>query len=222
MSEFDSYSLRFLESSENVKESLRLVTGRTPSTGIARDTATCLQQGRMFLEASAESPMEIRPLLLFYGIAAIAKAIVVGRNLKSLATFGQAHGLHDVSDHNARLADLRVKIDGNGAFQLFNDTVCELEGLKYFEGSARRKHFAPTAKSSRFDQETISLKEILARTPTLENLYQLTFKEVAKTWPFQIYLHGSPTDGTSITVFVPELWTDRASLRALVENLRVK
>lgn len=222
VSKFDSYSLRFLESSDNVKESLRLVTGRTPNAEVATGAAICLQQGRMFVEASAESPMEIRPLLLFYGIAALAKAIVVGRNLKSLATLSHAHGLHDVSAHKARLADLEVKIEGNGTFQLFNDTVCELEGIKYFEGTALRKQLVPTAKSAHFDKEVISLKEILARTPTLENLFQLTFREPAKTYPFEIYLDGSPTEPTSITVRVPEIGSDRASLRAMVESLRMR
>ncbi len=222
MPEFDSYSLRFLESSENVRESLRLVTGRTPSTEVARGASICLQQGRMFIEASARSPMEIRPLLLFYGIAALARAVVVGHNLKSLATLSQAHGLHDVSEHKARLADLEVKIEGNGAFQLFNDTVSAHEGINYFEGSARRKYLIPTAKSVHFDRKVISLKEIFARTPTLENLYQLTFREPAKTFPFYFNLDGPPTGPASIRVDVSELWTDRDSLQTIVESLRMR
>jgi len=63
---FNWNRLTFLESTANLKPLIRKATGRTPSTSIAREVATCLQQGRLFFQAAEASALEIRPLLLFY------------------------------------------------------------------------------------------------------------------------------------------------------------
>ena len=138
--------------------------------------------------------MEIRPLLLYYGMTAYAKAVVVGRNLRALATLSQSHGLHDVSAHDARLAELRVKVQGDGLFHALNDTVRNSEGIRYFEGSMHCRHSIPTARSADLNDMTLSLKDILARTIRLETLYQDTFGEKAKTHGFDLYVRNGPAD----------------------------
>jgi len=65
MGEIDWHKCRFLESSENLKPLVKKRFGREPSTSVAREIAACLQQGRLFYEAAAASPLEIRPLQLF-------------------------------------------------------------------------------------------------------------------------------------------------------------
>ena len=132
MAEFDWHKCRFLESSENLKPLVHARVGRTPSTSIAREIAACLQQGRQFYEAATSSPLEIRPLQLFYGMVGFAKALVVARRLSSLSTLRHAHGLSDISAANCRIAELRVKIGEAGTFQEFNDVVADLTRLCYY------------------------------------------------------------------------------------------
>lgn len=217
------YNLRFLESAENVKESLRRVTGRVPNTDTARGVSVCLQQGRMYIEAANSAPIEIRPLLLFYGMSALAKAVVAGITMRSLSTLAQAHGLHDISENNSRLENLIVRVDGRGTFQEFNDVVCEFDGLNYYENTAKKKITTPTAKSDLFTGVSISLKEIFSRVPKLEDIYQRTFGEVAKTHGFALHLDGhGERCPVIIRVDVSEIWTDRASLQQIVETLRVR
>jgi hypothetical protein len=55
---------KFLESTDNVRPLIKKLTGREPSAAIARDITACLQQGRLFYEAAADAPLEIRPLQL--------------------------------------------------------------------------------------------------------------------------------------------------------------
>ena len=64
----DWHKCRFLESSENLKPLVQRRFDSEPSTSIAREIAVCLQQGRLFYEAAASSPSEIRPLQMFYGM----------------------------------------------------------------------------------------------------------------------------------------------------------
>ena len=164
--------------------------------------------------------MEIRPLLLYYGMTAYAKAVVVGRNLRALATLSQSHGLHDVSAHDARLAELRVKVQGDGLFHALNDTVRNSEGIRYFEGSMHCRHSIPTARSADLNDMTLSLKDILARTIRLETLYQDTFGEKAKTHGFDLYVRNGPADEVQLRIDVPELYVDRASLQEIITQLR--
>lgn len=56
----DWSSIKFLESTTNLRVLLKRVTGRTPSTQVAREIATCLQQGRLFFEIDASAPLQIQ------------------------------------------------------------------------------------------------------------------------------------------------------------------
>jgi len=131
------YRCRFLESSENLKPLVKKSFGREPSTSLAREIASCLQQGRLFYEAAASSPLEIRPLQLFYGMVGFAKALVIARNQHPLSTLTPSHGLKDISQGNSKIADLRLKILGRGTFQDFNDVASDLSRLRYADSSPR-------------------------------------------------------------------------------------
>src|SRR5258705_9649435 len=123
MAAIDWHKCRFLECAENLKPLIRARVGRTPSSQIVRDIAACLQQGRLLYEAAQNAPIEVRPLQQFYGMAGVAKALILGRRVARLATLRQAHGLSDISPSNCRIADLTVRIRDSGVFQDFNDVV---------------------------------------------------------------------------------------------------
>ena len=79
----DWYDIKFLESATNLRELIGNSTGREPSAGIAREIAVCIQQGRLFFEAAVEAPIQIKPLQIYYGVVAFARA--------------RAHGLTDIT-----------------------------------------------------------------------------------------------------------------------------
>src|SRR5690348_14472239 len=173
MNHFDWYKCRFLESSENLKPLVQKRFGREPSTAIAREIAACLQQGRLFYEAAAHSPVEIRPLQMFYGMVGFAKAVIVAHGLRSLSTLRRGHGVRDVSPNNCRIADLRAHIDQNGTFHEFNNVVASLTRLSYPDpqiGSATVP--VPSATSEQISGQELSLQQILARIPDLETPYR--------------------------------------------------
>jgi YaaC-like Protein len=213
--------ITFLESSANIKIALRAQTGKTPSTSLAREAGICLQQGRLFFQSAAVSAMEIRPMLLFYGTMAFAKAIVMCSRFQRFATLSQSHGVKDVSAALARLAELTVRVDGTGTFQQFNDSVASLNQVKYY-GNQEMPGFLkmPSAPSSRVAGLVITLKNILARIPALGELYSRTFRTSALAEP--ILLNPSVFDATFWTaqVWDQDVFEDRAGLRLIVQKWR--
>jgi hypothetical protein len=166
MAEVDWHKCKFLESTENLKPLVKKRFGREPSSSIAREIVACLQQGRLFYEAAATSPLEIRPLQQFYGMVGFAKAVVVASRLNSLATLRPAHGLTDISAGNSRIEELKLKIERSGTFQEFNDVIAPLTrlGLVDVVNKSRSMYF-PSATSEALQDIELSLRDILGRIP---------------------------------------------------------
>lgn len=176
---WDWYPIRFLESNENLKKLLGENSQRTISTGLASDISVCLQQGRAFFELSALSPLEIRPLQLFYGMVGFAKAVAVARKLERLDTLDRVHGLSDVSDPKGHIENFKLEFNSRGTFQAMNDSIKELEKLHVHTGKEIKKLTRATCGSDDLKGKTITLKSILGRLPHLEDRYEETFREPA-------------------------------------------
>jgi hypothetical protein len=163
--------IQYLESTENLRRAIKKSHGWQPSLEQAEGIAACLRQGRLFFEAAKRSPLEIRPLELFYGASAYAKALVLASDRTlALHSLAQSHGVADKSPQNARLGDLLVQINRKGTFPQFNDClrrfrpVVELPGLRYHG-----------ADSASLCGATLSLKDILGRIPGIGGIYRATF-----------------------------------------------
>ena len=215
--------ITFLESAENLKPRIKALTGKIPSTSIARDIGVCLQQGRLFFESAERSELAIQPLLFFYGTLAFAKALVVGRTLQSTATLPQSHGVSDVSRPTARLSELEVRVGSCGTFQRFNDVVAQLNRFKYFDRESMTRSFTlPAASSVEMEGVRFTVKEILSRIPGLGALYQRTYHEPANTEP--VTVNPALNDNTYWQLRIDDhaLFSDRASLKVLVQSWRAR
>lgn len=78
--------IKFLESATDVRKLLGNSRGRLPSASIAREIAVCIQQGRLFFEAAALAPIQIKPLQIYYGVVALRS----GRDRRSQWKTGSA------------------------------------------------------------------------------------------------------------------------------------
>jgi hypothetical protein len=217
----DWYDIKFLESPSNLKMVLSESIGRTPSTLAASGISTCLQQGRFFFEAAENSPLEIRPLQVFYGIVGFSKAIAASRKAVSTNALSQAHGLKDISETNSLLENLTLKIQNRGTFQDANDAICELDSINYFgEENDRQKIYMPTAQSSRLIGLELTFKEIASRIPGMSEIYRKTFNEEPNNLSLSFYHRDN--DLVDLRIDLPELFQDRHSLKKIVTDLRTK
>jgi hypothetical protein len=221
--EIDWYPIKFLESTSNIKKVIKKAVGREPSTRIANEIVACLQQGRMFFEAARNSPIEIRPLQSFYGIVGFSKAIILARYVKGYETLVQSHGLKDISPANARIESLELKILKRGTFQQFNDVISTMDQVQYFEKSTMPVFYKiPSDVSDKITDMKINIKEILSRIPGLERLYQDTFSEHPKNWPILLNYRDEYNGLVELRIDDPQIFTDRESLKTIVQKWRAK
>lgn len=214
----DWNKLKFLESTTNLKAAIRHATGRTPSTEIARDIAACLQQGRLFFEIAALAPLQVQPLQIYYGIVGFAKAIILARAVQSIATIAQSHGLKDVSEQNSQIENLRMRFQTRGVFQQFNDAIAPLGRVNYYDDSNMLQFVPkPFDLAVSLNDGTCSLKDILARIPGLQTLYQRTFSEEAACLGIGFFHQHS---SVQLRIDDPHLFRDKADLRLRVQVWR--
>lgn len=217
----DWYDIKFLESPTNLKKVICESIGRSLSTTAASSISTCLQQGRYFFEAAEKSPLEIKPLQVFYGVVGFSKAIAASRNVVATNTLSQTHGLKDISESNSKLQNLTLNIQQRGTFQDVNDVICDLDSINYFgEENERLKIFKPTTKSQNISDIELSLKDIASRIPSLSKIYEKTFDEESKTLSLSLYHQDN--SHVDLRIDLPELFQDKKSLEQIVADLRTK
>jgi hypothetical protein len=210
---------RFMESTVNIRRILRDATGHTPTANCALGTAVCLQQGRLFYEAAHQAPMEIRPLLIFYGMVNSAKALVLGQTGANLETLPQSHGIRDVTDQNAPLDAMKVKIEGKGTFQKFNDIVCRTNGFTFTRATMSERVLTPTAASEALQDMAIDLKAILGRIPEISALYRVTFDEEPAVEDCSICYWDNHDGVTELEVNCPRVFHSQTERLEIVKNL---
>lgn len=219
----DLNQLRFLESVENIKSLAQQRTGRAMATTRAREITACVQQGRQFFEAAENSPLEIRPLVQFYGMVGFAKALVLNQRSCGLSTLTKGHGLKDISAPLARLGQLKARVESHGTFVEFNDEVCRLNRACYFGPDAHPLSIPiPTSESAAFIGFELTLKDILARIPTLAKLYRYTYSEPPATESLDQLNFRECGDYFTIRLVDPELLSTRDSLRDIVGRWRAR
>lgn len=172
----DWYDIKFLESATNVRQLLQNSMRRTPSASIAREIAVCIQQGRLFFEAAALAPIQIKPLQIYYGVVAFAQAVIVARNTLSLSTLARAHGLKDVTSLAAGVEELALNVENNGTFQEFNDAIAPLGRIWYFDSSMPKWHERAFDGAAGLSGQRIAITDILARAPGIADKFSANIR----------------------------------------------
>jgi len=92
-------SIRFFESQEIIRLRYRDLHGRHPNAAKARSIALHVEQGANFIESATLAPISIRPLLQYYGVAALARAVTIFRSIDRVeSTLTPGHG-YSICNH---------------------------------------------------------------------------------------------------------------------------
>ncbi len=217
-----TYQLKFLESTENLREIISTNSGRSVSYGLCNNIMACLEQGRSFFETAEVSPLEIRPLIVFYGMMGFARAVIMARTLKNLETLPRRHGLQDVSPHGTTLDSLVLKVTANGTFDAMNDSVRILEKFIVHKDSEVNYFRQPTAQSQAFSNRTFTLREILARIYDIRDHYLDTYGENAKVVGCSHFSGGTVESHQcfDFEVFPEDTFKSKEDLLWIVRDLR--
>lgn len=219
---FDWYRIKFLESTEILKRLLSKAHNREISSDLANEIKACLQQGRSFFDIAEVSPLEIKPLLLFYGMVGFGRALSISKSLSREATLPHAHGLKDCSEPLSLLEDHKLKFHKSGTFQVMNDNSNSLE--KAFLHIGHQTNFVKISKcdSKELEGKIIKLKEIWARTLNMEKLFEDTFKEHPKVFNCSHFSKDFWGPGLSFQIYYFPIEKERTVLKEHVQVLRTK
>jgi hypothetical protein len=174
------YQLKFLESTQNLKSILSNNAGQSISDRLCNNIMVCLQQGKSFFEIAESSPLETKPLIVFYGMMGFARAMIMARTLSCIETLPQKHGLKDISSNVTKLESLTLKVTTDGTLHRMNDSVRTLEKFIVHRDSDVYYVRQPTIESQGLHGRTFTLRDILARIDQIRKLYRDTFSENAK------------------------------------------
>lgn len=218
----DWYDIKFLESATNVRQLIGNSTGRTPSAGIAREIAVCIQQGRLFFEAAAGAGIQIKPLLIYYGIVAFAQAVIIAKRNVSLSTLARSHGLTDVTPLDAAIEGLVLRCENAGTFQEFNDAIAQLGRVWYYDDGMPQWYEKSFDEAVGLNGQQISVKDVLSRLPGLSERFSQTFGLPGKTAPIMLTFSTPNIGRCTLRIDDAILFTDRASLTASVRRWRAE
>jgi hypothetical protein len=166
--------LRHLEGSAALRARIQALTFRVPNASQIAFASACLAHGRMFWESARQSPLETRPLLLYYGVAAYAKALIIATTACLPEALPQSHGMRCRSGASQAIADFQMTCEGHGLFQAFNDMVSARNRVTYFVDSDLQKKLCPTLRSPALHDLRITLADCFSRLPETNHGYRLS------------------------------------------------
>jgi len=173
--------LRVLSHEDNVRRLLSGDLGRnrtvviTPSPILdkkAEQVAYCITQAYEYYSAADSITINTSPLLYFYGMLSLAKALIVANTPDKLLDDVRYHGLtYDKSGRGIEL-DKQTALVRPGVFEELTDLTC---GFRYPQQSA------------------ICLKSILSISPEMAGMYELYYREPARLlYLYQVRTSANP------------------------------
>jgi len=201
--------LAMYESAELAGRQLVARHGVELDSVVAEETAAYVTQGRQYFESAGEAGINIRPLLLYYGVMSLCRAIVLcaSGGAKEFA-LAKHHGLRAVawdkgiSDGTASLLDLAMTAWPGTFTQLGqvtgNTDHALVHGVYEQRISVRQDGTVPT--DDWIKTFSLTIGETLARIPDLQDVYEATLSTRAACHP--TYVRWYP--GTQVDyVFLP-------------------
>lgn len=214
--------LRYLEGRSAIGECIQTHTGGRPSDQQKMFAAACLLHGRLFWQSAASATLETRPLLLYYGAAAYAKALVIVLTGCQPQDIRQSHGLKCSAKNGNRIADFCIQTNGAGLFQQFNDVVASRNRIRFFEQTIIRSRIVPATASEKLANLEVSLSDCLSRIPSLQAVYELCTGTPSKVQQLQFDSNSYGEGGFGIRVDLAEMFDSVKSLQNIVSSLRNK
>jgi hypothetical protein len=199
--------LTLFESHDVIRARYQQRHGWEISAAKTSEIAAFFSQGRQYFEAAAEAGPLVAPLLQYYGVNAVTRGSILflGKHQRQ-STLKPSHGI-EVSNWQATLshgvkavADLRL---------LLNPTGTLAEFVRVSQGRTtlpvRTDDFQQTSITLRGSREvpspvSVTLKEVLARMPDLQQLYSDIAGEPSSVFNVGIQ-QSAARDATHVAVF---------------------
>jgi hypothetical protein len=193
----------------------------------ATEIVSQLAQGREYFSSAARSADIVRPLLTYYGVLSLTRGLILflNANIRE-AGLSTSHGLGTVSWGQqlakgiTELPNLQVRFQ-KGTFTELSKVTGNTERTTLRTGRnppSGDEYRHPYEQGGTEDipvelEPTVTIKDILARIPDLDELYEYTFEEYSGCYPTELFVNtlNSHTDVAVIESRGDEL--DEKSIR---------
>ena len=164
----------------------------------ASQISYCILQADEYFRAAESVSINTSPLLLFYGMLSLAKALIVANDPTKLLADMKYHGLHHDKGQRAATIEEQLAVVNGGVFDDLTEVV---SGLKFPKAS------------------TIRFKDVLAISPELSGMYKRHFgslprwlnfysQELVSPDPYKLRMCIVALDESAALAAIPELGTD--------------
>lgn len=189
-------SLSLYESPELVRRLAKQRTGRSPNTTKAREISAHFAQGREYFRSAAGTGELVRPLVLYYGVVALARGAVLFLDTAK-SKLEAAHGLDasgwdDILTQPYTLPDAEVRIGAKGTFAELARVAGNIERVRVQAENSPGVANAQSPGSGLTPDVTLTLKEILGQIPDIVALYERTFSEHSRRLRAEFSYTGLP------------------------------
>jgi hypothetical protein len=149
--------LSFFESEYNSKEFLKKFSLADDDLGnLARNLAFTMRTAREYYEAADRTTILTQPLLVFYGMTALAKTLFMSTHGKKSPS--TKHGLQKVKEWTGAFAELSVDISKDGTFPQFHGCYSK----------------------ENFYKLTFSMKELMSLVPEVKVEFETVYNEKSR------------------------------------------
>jgi hypothetical protein len=154
-----------------------------PNAREGRDIVACVKQGHGYFDAAEDASLLVSPLLLFYGVASLAKAVIIARlPRKTLHQMARAHGLgatgldlsgSETRELTSKLMGFTAAIEQRGTFMEYAEALNIPVSFRVFDQSVKKAAtlVMPTVNFADLPGKGLSLGDLLSRQPALRSVY---------------------------------------------------
>lgn len=194
-------SLSMYESTDLVKRFAKQQTGLYPNATKARKISAHFAQGREYFRSASGAGELVRPLILYYGVLALARGAVLFLD-PTKSQLRAAHGLdasiwEDLLTDPRSLPDAEVKIGFSGTFPELARITGNMERVRVPTQQSPGVADAESPGTSLATDAKLTTKDILGQIPEVAVLYERTFGEHSRRLRAEIMYTGltrSPGD----------------------------
>ncbi len=186
--------------------------GRELSAEKAYEIIAHLAQGRGFFTSAGQSSELVRPLLLYYGVYALSRGLILFLDVSLReCSLPASHGIEAVGWQNAQgsidqLPNLPLKITG-GTFGALSKVTGNVERclIHAVPKDAPPHHLLVRAGTTTIKTPaTISIKMVLERLPDLSTIFATTFGSFSKCYQAIVFFLSEDTQ-TDVFILETEL-----------------
>ncbi|MBM7556308.1 YaaC family protein [Halanaerobacter jeridensis] len=173
---------------------------RELSAGKAEEIVSHITQGREYFSSAKQADNVVSPLLFYYGVVAFCRGLILFLDpFARVTSLKPSHGLRvknwtqKLSDGIEEVPNLNVEIT-SGTFSKLWEVTENIERSSIYIAPYPNRTKIKQYGGKEDSNNLITIKEILARIPELQNIYENTFDDYSKCYNAIVFCLSEQTD----------------------------